>query len=111
DQQNPGEIGEAIIRWGSVLLAIGVTGYFLRQNLLGIHESSGKALKIMIATTIMAAIIIAWCAITIAIRGPAQGVPLLPDLHPKVEHIEVPAEEAADPSRFTPPETTVWVRD
>ena len=36
------------------LIACATTLYFLRQNLLGIHESSGKALKIMIATTVMA---------------------------------------------------------
>src|SRR6266540_4150408 len=46
DQQSPGEVGEAVIRWGSVVLAVAVTLYFLRQNLLGLHESSGKALKI-----------------------------------------------------------------
>ena len=40
--------------WGSVAIACLATLYFLRQNLLGIHESSGKALKIMIATTVMA---------------------------------------------------------
>ena len=33
--------------WGSVVLACLITLYFFRQNLLGIHESSGKALKIM----------------------------------------------------------------
>ena len=53
DQQDPGQIGEGVIRWGSVLLAVLITLYFLRQNLLGLHESSGKALKIMVATTIM----------------------------------------------------------
>ena len=31
-----------------------ITLYFCRQNLIGIHESSDKALKIMIATTVMA---------------------------------------------------------
>ena len=46
-------------RWGSVAIACAVTLYFLRQNLLGIHESSGKALKIMIATTVMAVIMLA----------------------------------------------------
>ena len=62
DQQDPGQIGEMVIRWGSVVLAVLVTLYFFRQNLLGIHESSDKALKIMIATTIMAVIMIVWCA-------------------------------------------------
>src|SRR5262249_41017009 len=61
DQQGPGEVGELVIRWGSVALAVLVTLYFLRQNLLGIHESSDKAMKIMIATTVMGAVIILWC--------------------------------------------------
>ena len=43
---------------GSVLIASAVTIYFFRQNLLGIHESSDKAMKIMIATTVMAVIIL-----------------------------------------------------
>src|SRR5437868_870494 len=86
DQQDPGQVGEAIIRWGAVVLSILVTLYFLRQNLLGLHESSDKALKIMIATTIMVAIIIAWCGVTLLVRGPAQGVPFWPDLNIEVEH-------------------------
>jgi amino acid transporter len=111
DQQDPGQVGEAVIRWGSVVLAVLVTLYFFRQNLLGLHESSDKALKIMIATTAMALIVIAWCGLTLLIRGSAQGVPLLPDLNVKVEHEEVPADQVADPSRYTPQEETVWVRD
>jgi amino acid transporter len=111
DQQDPGQIGEAVIRWGSVLLAVFVTLYFLRQNLLGLHESSGKALKIMVATTIMAIIIIVWCGLTLLVQGPAQGVPFMPDLQAKVEHKEIPAADAANPSRYTPQEETVWIRD
>src|ERR1700726_1062594 len=65
--QDPGGTGEFVKRWGAVLLAIGVTVYFFRQNLIGIHESSDKALKIMIATTIMAAIMITWCLVTLAV--------------------------------------------
>ncbi|MFL5342715.1 MAG: APC family permease [Gemmataceae bacterium] len=109
DQQSAGETGELFIRWGSVALAVGITVYFYRQNLRGIHESSGKALKIMYATTAMAVIIIIWCAITLVARhGPAQNVPFWPDLNPKVEHLEVPAN---DPTRFTREEELVWVRD
>jgi amino acid transporter len=111
-EQDPGQVGEAVIRWGSVVLAILVTLYFFRQNLIGIHESSDKAVKIMIATTVMAAVIIVWCAVTLIVnRGPAQDVPWRPDLNPKVEHREIPADEAPDPSRYTPQEDKVWVRD
>jgi amino acid transporter len=85
-----GEDGEKQIKaWGSVLLAIAVTLYFFRQNLLGIHESSDKALKIMVATTIMAGIMITWCIVTLVINGAANDVPWRPDLSPKFEHAEV----------------------
>ncbi|HYV37804.1 MAG TPA: amino acid permease, partial [Gemmataceae bacterium] len=38
---------KSVANWGSVVIACLVTFYFFRQNLLGIHESSDKALKIM----------------------------------------------------------------
>src|SRR5947207_1109160 len=47
---------DAIRSWGSVIIAVAITLYFFRQNLIGIHESSDKAMKIMIATTVMAVI-------------------------------------------------------
>jgi amino acid transporter len=73
--------------WGSVAIACGITLYFYRQNLIGIHESSGKALKIMFLTTIMALVILAWCAVTLAVRGPANPFPSpVPDLSMKVEY-------------------------
>ena len=62
-------------RWGSVAIAVAITLYFFRQNLLGIHESSDKALKIMIATTIMAVVMLGWCVTTLAIRGPVNPMP------------------------------------
>ncbi len=52
----------AIQNWGAVVIACATTLYFFRQNLLGMHESSDKALKIMIATTIMALVILVWAA-------------------------------------------------
>src|SRR3954471_2736544 len=54
--------------WGAVVFAAGVTVYFFYQNRRGIHESSDKAFKIMIATTVMAAVMIGWCLITLAER-------------------------------------------
>ena len=56
-----------------------ITLYFFRQNLIGIHESSDKALKIMIATTVMAVVMLVWCGITLCVDGPVNSVPL-PDL-------------------------------
>jgi amino acid transporter len=111
DQQDPGQFGEAVIRWGSVVLSVLVTLYFLRQNLLGIHESSDKALKIMYATTAMAVVILVWCGVTLLVRGPAQGVPFWPDLNAKVEHEEIPREESPRRKLFTAQEETVWIRD
>jgi amino acid transporter len=76
-------------RWwvnsGAVLIACLITLYFFRQNLLGIHESSDKALKIMIATSVMAAIILTWCVVTLVVKGPINDVPIRPDLNPKFE--------------------------
>jgi amino acid transporter/nucleotide-binding universal stress UspA family protein len=75
----------AIKSWGSVLIACAIVLYFLRQNLLGIHESSDKALKIMLATTVMGVVLIAWCGVTLAAKGPVNPLPpLTPDLHKKV---------------------------
>src|SRR5262249_32741944 len=47
---NDADVVEKVKRYGAVVIAVGITLYFLRQNLLGIHESSEKALKIMYAT-------------------------------------------------------------
>ncbi|HYB91469.1 MAG TPA: amino acid permease [Candidatus Binataceae bacterium] len=49
--------------------ATAVTLYFWRQNILGIEESSGKAMRIMQITTVMAVLMIAWCGITLYLRG------------------------------------------
>jgi len=68
----------------SVTFACAVTLYFFWQNLKGIHESSDKALRIMIATTIMAVIVLGWCGITmIAQPDKIQNVPFTPELAPK----------------------------
>ena len=59
---------------------------FLHQNLLGIHESSGKALKIMIATTVMGVIMLVWSGVTLGVRGTVNDLPIWkPDLSQKVE--------------------------
>jgi amino acid transporter len=51
-----------------------VTLYFWRKNIIGIHESSEKALRIMQITTVMVVILIVWCVITILKNG-YQPVP------------------------------------
>ena len=46
-----------------------VTLYFWRKNVIGMHESSKKALRIMQLTTVMVVTLIVWCLITIVMRG------------------------------------------
>ncbi|HVY91853.1 MAG TPA: APC family permease [Bryobacteraceae bacterium] len=51
------------------------TAYFWRSNIKGIHESSGQALRIMQITTVMVAIFLVWCPLTMLLHGPAQIPP------------------------------------
>jgi amino acid transporter len=55
--------------------AVLATVYFWRKNIIGLHESSQKALRIMQLTTVMVVLLVAWCLATIFIRG-YQPVPL-----------------------------------
>ena len=96
-----------IKQYGSVLIAIAITLYFFRQNLIGIHESSGKALKIMGFTTIVVVIVLIWCGITMIVRGgPVNKVPILPDLSQKFEY-ETTVEEVPESGE----KRDVWKRD
>src|SRR5262249_56734568 len=91
-------------QWGAVVIVCGITLYFFWQNLKGIHESSDKALKIMVLTTVMAVIMLGWCCVTLAVNGPANGgLPTWqPDLAPKIQPPETP--HPATPSE-------PWVKD
>jgi amino acid transporter/nucleotide-binding universal stress UspA family protein len=93
-------------RAGAMVIACLITIYFFRQNLIGIHESSGKALKIMAATTVMGVVILVWCGITLAVRGPVNSVPMLPDLSPKMERQVITGVD-----RVTGEEKEMWNRD
>jgi amino acid transporter len=53
----------------SVFFAIAVTFYFWWMNVKGIHESSGKALRIMQITTVMVVLLLIWCPLTLLLRG------------------------------------------
>ena len=46
-----------------------ITGYFWRANIKGLHESSGKALRIMQVTTVMVVMFLLWCPLTMLLRG------------------------------------------
>src|SRR5260370_32270429 len=76
----------AMTQWGSVFFAAAITLYFFRKNIIGIHESSEKALKIMIATTVMAVIMFSWCGVTLWVEGPKSSVLREVDLRPKIDH-------------------------
>ena len=49
-------------------VAVLVTIYFWWMNIKGVHESSGKALRIMQITTVMVAILLIWCPLTMALQ-------------------------------------------
>jgi amino acid transporter len=61
--------------------AVLIVLYFWWKNIQGIHESSEKALQIMIVTTVMVVILIIWCSITV-FSAPVQLPPN--PLHPGV---------------------------
>jgi amino acid transporter len=46
-----------------------ITIYFWWQNIKGVHESSGKALRIMQITTVMVGILLIWCPITLLLTN------------------------------------------
>src|SRR5664279_5029131 len=58
----------------AAVFAAVVTLYFWRKNIIGMHESSEKALRIMQITTVMVVILIVWCMVTILKNG-YQPVP------------------------------------
>jgi len=53
----------------AMFVAIVIVAYFYWENIKGIEESSGKALKIFIITGIMGVLIIAWSLFTLWIKG------------------------------------------
>src|SRR5438874_9124246 len=69
------DVHPELVKLLSMLIAIGITIYFWRINIIGIHESSQKAMWIMQLTTIMGVIVIAWATITLAIRPETHHLP------------------------------------
>ncbi len=66
----------------AAFFAAAVTLYFWRKNIIGIHESSEKALRIMQITTVMVVMLIIWGFVTIAKNGAYPLTPpTLPNLH------------------------------
>jgi amino acid transporter len=64
--------------WFSAFFATLVVMYFWRQNLIGIHESSEKALRIMQITTVMVVILVGWCLLTLAMKPELRQLPPAP---------------------------------
>ncbi|HBY63096.1 MAG TPA: APC family permease, partial [Solibacterales bacterium] len=53
----------------AMFFGVAVTAYFWWSNTKGIHESSGKALRIMQITTVMVVMLLIWCPLTILLQG------------------------------------------
>ena len=60
----------------SMLFAIGVTVYFWRRNVHGLHESSERSLQIMWVVTAMVVVILGWSAVTLWQIGHVSLPPL-----------------------------------
>jgi amino acid transporter len=58
--------------------AVLVTIYFWWQNIKGVHESSGKTLRIMQITTVMVVILLIWCPLTIFLKNRWGSLPPAP---------------------------------
>src|ERR1700679_3149260 len=62
--------------WFSAGFAVLVTIYFWWLNIKGMHESSGKALRIMQITTVMVVIFLVWRPLTLVLQRPAKIPPV-----------------------------------
>ncbi|RPJ87353.1 MAG: APC family permease [Acidobacteria bacterium] len=60
--------------YGAIVFAVVIILYFWRKNLIGIEESSGKAMTIMKIATVMVVTMIVWSLVTILVRG-GRGLP------------------------------------
>jgi len=63
----------------TVIIAIAITIYFWRLNVIGMHESSDKALRIMQLTTVMGVLIVGWSFLTLFMHHTHISAP---PLHP-----------------------------
>jgi amino acid transporter/nucleotide-binding universal stress UspA family protein len=97
---------QTIKQYGAMVIAVLITLYFFRKNLKGMHESSEKALKIVLFTTVVAVIVLLWSGLTLITRGPVNTIPTRPDLSMKVEY-----EVVTQPHRLTGEIREQWRRD
>ena len=73
----------------AAVFGVAVTAYFWWLNIKGIHESSGKALRIMQIMTVMVVILLIWCPVTLFLRGDAKLPPT-----PVAQNLEFNQESA-----------------
>jgi len=59
----------------AMFFGLAVTVYFWWNNIKGMHESSGKALRIMQIMTVMVVMFLVWCTVTLVSSGPVQMPP------------------------------------
>ncbi len=59
-------------------VAVLITLYFWWTNVKGVHESSGTALRIMQVTTVMVAILLVWCPLTLLLKDDWRHLPPAP---------------------------------
>src|SRR5579884_1991147 len=62
----------------AAFFGVGVTIYFWWSNIKGLHESSGKALRIMQITTVMVVMLLLWCPLTMILNPGGVHVPPAP---------------------------------
>ena len=68
--------------YAAAVFAILVTLYYWRQNIIGIEESSDKALRVMQITTVMVVILLGWSAYTLLrVGGHLPPLPTPANLH------------------------------
>src|ERR1700732_3486691 len=66
------------VNYFSAFFGVLVTIYFWWTNIKGLHESSGKALRIMQITTVMVLALLIWCPITILLKDRWHSLPPAP---------------------------------
>jgi amino acid transporter len=67
---NSGNPFQFDMNYTSAVFAAAVTIYYWWQNIKGIEESSGKALRVMQITTVMVVILLIWGVFSVIVRGP-----------------------------------------
>ena len=68
--------------YAAAMFAVLVTLYYWRQNIIGIEESSDKALRVMQITTVMVVILLGWaCYTLLRVGGQMPPLPTPKNLH------------------------------